>query len=132
MPESPVGRHRRLPYIILAYVCLGLAAVGAVLPLLPTVPFLLVAAWAASRGSPKLSAWLHQHPKFGPTLCAWRDEGAVPTRAKVLACTMLAVSWIVMLIFSASVWVPAVTGVLFVCVAAYVCTRPAPRAGTRR
>ena len=126
MPERP-DRKRRLPYLVLAYVCVGLAAAGAVLPLLPTVPFLLVAAWAAARGSPNLYAWLHRHPKFGPTLCAWRDEGAVPTRAKLLACTLLAVSWVSMLIFSPSPWVPAVTGVLFLSVATYVCTRPAPR-----
>ena len=127
MADSPRGRRRRLPYVVLAYVCLGFAVAGAVLPLLPTVPFLLVAAWAASRGSPELDEWLHKHPRFGATLRAWRDEGAVPTRAKVLSCVLLATSWIVMLVVSASPWVPAITGVLFLCVATYVCTRPAPR-----
>lgn len=122
---------RQLGYIVLAYVSLALAAIGVVLPLVPTVPFLLVAAWAASRGSPRLYAWLHDHPRFGPPLRAWRDEGAVPIRAKVLSCVLLAVSWAVMLIFSSSIWIPAISGVLFVCVATYVCTRPAP-GGKRR
>ena len=127
MAESPGGK-RRLPYLVLAYVCIGLAAAGVVLPLLPTVPFLLVAAWAAARGSPRLHAWLHQHPSFGPALCTWRDEGAIPTRAKVLACTMLAVSWAVIFALTPSYWVPLATGVLFIGVATYVCTRPAPKA----
>ena len=123
----PRRSARQLAYVALAYVSLGLAAVGVALPLIPTVPFLLVAAWAASRGSPRLNKWLHEHPRFGPPLRVWRDEGAVPTRAKILACALLATSWVFLLIFSGSMWVPAVTGVLFVCVATYVCTRPAPR-----
>ena len=127
MAQSHRGKGRRLPYVIVAYVCIGLAAVGAVLPLLPTVPFLLVAAWAASRGSPQLDAWLHEHPRFGPPLRAWRDEGAVPARAKILSCVLLALSWGLILALSASPWVPAITGALFLCVATYVCTRPAPR-----
>ncbi|HEX2829004.1 MAG TPA: YbaN family protein [Burkholderiales bacterium] len=130
MTESPGDRRRRLPYIVLAYVCVGLGAAGVVLPLLPTTPFLIVAAWAASRGSPRLDAWLHGHPRFGPSLCAWRDERAVPTRAKVIACTLMLMSWLIMLFVTSSPWVPAITGVLFLCVGTYVCTRPAP--GMRR
>lgn len=127
MAESPGGK-RRLPYLVLAYVCIGLAAAGVVLPLLPTVPFLIVAAWAAARGSPDLDAWLHEHPKFGPTLCAWREEGAIPTRAKVLACTMLALSWALIFAVTPSYWIPLVTAVFFIAVATFVCTRPAPKA----
>ena len=130
MPEAP-PRRRRLPYIVLAYVCIALGAAGVVLPLLPTTPFLIVAAWAASRGSPRLDAWLHRHPHFGPTLRAWRDEGAVPTRAKALACSLLAMSWVAMLVFTSSLWIPLASGVFFVCVAAYVCTRPAPSRGAK-
>jgi uncharacterized protein len=60
-------------------------------------------------------------------LRAWRDEGAVPTRAKVLACCLMFVSWVIVLVVTSSPWVPAITGVIFVCVGAYLCTRPAPR-----
>ena len=127
MEESPRDRRRRLPYVVLAYVCVGLGAAGVVLPLLPTTPFLLVAAWAASRGSPRLDAWLHGHPRFGPTLRAWRDERAVPTRAKWLACGLMFASWLIMLALASSFWVPLITGVIFVAVGTYVCTRPAPR-----
>jgi uncharacterized membrane protein YbaN (DUF454 family) len=126
MNESPGDGRRRLPYIVLAYVCVGLGAAGVVLPLLPTTPFLIAAAWAASRGSPRLDAWLHGHPRFGPSLCAWRDEGAVPTRAKVIACALMSMSWLMMLFVTSSPWVPAITGVIFIGVGTYLCTRPAP------
>lgn len=125
--EPSRAAHRRLAYFCLTYACIGLAIAGVFLPLLPTTPFLLLAAWAAPRASPRLDAWLHTHPRFGPILLAWREERAVPTRAKWLACTLLLVSWIVMLTITSSPWVPILTGVLFVCVALYVCTRPSPR-----
>ena len=123
--------YRRLAYVALAYVCVALAVAGLVLPLLPTTPFLLLAAWAASKGSPRLHAWLHRHRRFGPVLRAWRDERAVPARAKWLACALLLLSWLVLLTTVSSHWIPLATGVFFITVAAYVCTRPAPRAERR-
>ena len=80
------GKLSRLVYRCLALACIGLGAIGAVLPLLPTTPFLLVAAWAAPKGSPRLAAWLWEHPYLSPPLVAWRDQRAVPRRAKWLAC----------------------------------------------
>ena len=127
MTKPAADRRTRLLYLCLAYACVGLGTAGIVLPLLPTTPFLLVAAWAASRGSPRLHDWLYRHPRFGPILCAWRDERAVPTRAKWLACTLMAASWLIMFAMTATRWVPLTTGLLFVCVGAYVCMRPAPR-----
>lgn len=119
--------HRRFAYLCLAYVCLALATAGVFLPILPTTPFLLVAAWAAPKASPRLDAWLHSHPRFGPMLCAWREERAVPTRAKWLACCLMFASWIIMLLTTSSLWVPLATGLLFVSVGIYVCRRPSPR-----
>ena len=108
----------------LAWSCLGLGTVGAFLPLLPTTPFILLAAWAAPKGSEKLDHWLHHHPHFGPLLLAWKQERALPRRAKWLAVTMLAVSWALLW------WLETATGVLlflallFCAVAGYLLTRP--------
>ncbi|HET9977188.1 MAG TPA: YbaN family protein [Burkholderiaceae bacterium] len=75
----------------LALGSLLLGVVGAVLPVLPTTPFLLVAAWAASHGWPQFEAWLVAHPRWGPPVRRWRDHRAVPRGAKWLASiTMLA------------------------------------------
>lgn len=75
----------------LALGCLVLGVIGAFLPLLPTTPFLLVAAWAAGKGWPQFEAWLLAHPRYGPPIRRWRDHRAVPRSAKWLAsATMLA------------------------------------------
>ena len=76
----------------LALLSLLLGCIGIVLPVLPTVPFLLLAAWAAGKGWPALEAWLLAHPRFGPGIRNWRVHGAVPRRAKWMASLMMTVS----------------------------------------
>ena len=65
-----------------ALISLALGMIGAVLPVMPTVPFLLVSAWAASKGWPAFEAWLLKHPRLGPPIVRWRERGAVPRRMK--------------------------------------------------
>ncbi|MEC9483389.1 MAG: YbaN family protein [Halomonas sp.] len=115
---------RRLAYLCLAYSCIGLGAAGIALPLLPTTPFLLVAAWAAPKGSERLEAWLYNHPQFGPPLRAWQEQRAVPRRAKWLACLLLVSSWLTLWLTTDSPVVPVITGTLFLGVAAFLVTRP--------
>lgn len=86
----------RMAWRCLAYGCIGLGTAGLVVPLLPTTPFLLVAAWAAPKGSPRLARWLWEHPRLGPTLHAWQSQRAVPRRAKRLAAGLLVLSWLVL------------------------------------
>lgn len=117
----------RMPYLCLAYACIGLGAAGAVLPLLPTTPFLLLAAWAAARGSPRLERWLHQHSPFAPLLNAWREQRAVPLRAKWLACLLMLGSWLLLLYLRSPLPVLILTGLLFICVGGFLVTRPNPR-----
>jgi uncharacterized protein len=118
--------YRRLPYLCLAYGCVGLGAAGVVLPLVPTTPFLLLAAWAAPKGSPALDRWLHEHPRFGPVLLAWREQRAVPRRAKWMDCLLLLMSWLILLFTTSGPLVPVLTGTLFICVGTFLITRPQP------
>ncbi len=89
----------RLLWRGLASLCLGLAALGVLLPGLPTTPFLLVAAWAGSRGWPALEARLLAHPHYGPMVQDWRQHRAVPRRAK-WAATLLMLASAIMIQFS--------------------------------
>ena len=78
-------------YLILGLASTALGIVGAFVPLLPTTPLLILATWFFARSSPRLERWLVEHPKFGPLLRAWREEGAIPRRAKILALCGIAV-----------------------------------------
>ena len=73
-------------YLILGLITTALGIAGAFLPLVPTTPLLILATWLFARSSPRLERWLIDHPQFGPLLRAWREQGAIPRRAKVLAC----------------------------------------------
>lgn len=85
------ARGARPIYLVLGWVFFGLGAVGVVLPLLPTTPFMVLALWAFSRGSVRFERWLYHHRVFGPRLQQWRAHRVIPLRAKLLAgCSMLA------------------------------------------
>lgn len=75
----------RLMFGILAYVSLGIGLIAIVIPGLPTTEFILLAAWAATKSSPRLSAWLENHRLFGPILNNWRNGRLVARSAKVSA-----------------------------------------------
>lgn len=77
---------------LLALSSLMLGVVGVFVPLLPTVPFLLLAAWAAGKGWPALEDWLLQHPRHGPAIRRWRERRAVPRRAKWAAALTMSLS----------------------------------------
>ena len=76
----------------MALLALALGIIGIFLPLWPTVPFIIGAAWCASKGWPQLERWLLNHPTFGQPLRQWRARGAVPRRAKYLAIFMMSCS----------------------------------------
>ncbi len=69
----------------LGFVALSLGAIGIFTPFLPTVPFLLLAAFSFARSSERLHDWLLSHPTFGPPIRDWQRSGAISRRAKGLA-----------------------------------------------
>ncbi|MFD2181785.1 YbaN family protein [Rhodoplanes azumiensis] len=123
----------RALYFGLGCLMLALGAIGAVLPLMPTTIFLIAAAWCFARSSPRLEAWLLAHPRFGPALRAWRDQRAISRGSKLLACTGMALGFVIFWTTASPgplVAIP-VAAALVVC-AAYVATRPEPRGQVRR
>lgn len=69
---------------VVGWLALSLAGIGVVLPIMPTVPFLLVAAWAFAKSSPELRQRIRNHPRYGKAVRDWQDRGAVPRLAKDL------------------------------------------------
>ncbi|HZY32694.1 MAG TPA: YbaN family protein, partial [Rhodanobacter sp.] len=99
-----LGGAARWLMLGLAGLCVLLGVIGLFLPVMPTVPFLIVAAWAASRSSPRLHDWLHQHPRFGRQLRDWNEAGVVPRRAKWITAVMMTSSATMMLVVVPARW----------------------------
>ena len=128
---SPEHRHwSRAPlrglWLCLGLLSLGLGILGIALPVLPTTPFILLAAFAFARSSERWHAWLQRHRVFGPMISNWQRYGAIGRRAKALALVSMlaafALSWSMQL--SPSVlWIQAIalTGA-----ASFVLSRPGP------
>lgn len=114
----------RYAMLTLAGVFLLLGVIGLFLPVVPTVPFLLVAAWAAARSSPALHAWMHNHPRFGKPLCDWRDGGVVPRRAKLLATFMMSCSAVFMLVVVPQKWAVGIAILVMASVLVWLWRRP--------
>ena len=85
MPRLATSKLARILFALLAYVSLAIGLVAIVIPGLPTTEFILLAAWAATKSSPRLSAWLENHRLFGPILSNWRNGRIIARRAKVSA-----------------------------------------------
>ncbi|MGQ7274457.1 YbaN family protein [Marinobacter sp. V034] len=114
----------QLCYRALAYISVALAAAGVVLPLLPTTPFVLLAAWAASKGSPEFELWLHNHRIYGPIIQNWRDHRAVPRKAKWLAFIMLLFSWSILYWTGAPTPLLVASGLFFTGLTLFLASRP--------
>ena len=116
----------KLLWRLLALVFLALGLLGVVLPVLPTVPFLLVAAWAGGRGWPALEQWLLGHPRYGKYIRQWRQGGAVPRRAKWAATGMMFVSSAALLFTPAPTAVKVGVPLVMAMVAIWLWKRPEP------
>lgn len=119
-------------YVLLGLFCVGLGTAGVFLPLLPTTIFLIIAAWAFARSSPRLHAWLYNHPRFGPTLRNWYAHRVVSRKAKTAAVIAMAASLAITAWSTASPVVVAIVAVCLVAVGAYLITRPSAPPGEDR
>lgn len=112
---GPMDKHlapaqwKRGLWLVAGAFSLVLGLVGAVLPVLPTVPFVLLAGFCFSRGSQRCERWLLEHPTFGPPIRSWRAHRAMPLRAKQLATAMMSASSLLAwwLLSSPWRWLPA-------------------------
>lgn len=108
----------------LGLVCVGLAVVGIVLPLLPTVPFLLLATFFFARSSSRLHNWLLSHPTFGPFIDDWNRSGAINPRAKRLATISVVAVLGLSLVLGMSSFIVIIQIVTLGTVMAFIWTRP--------
>ena len=126
---APPPRPSRARWLwwLLAYASLALGIIGIVLPGLPTVPFILLSAFAAARGSQRLHAWLLAHRRFGPMIRDWQDGGAVSRRSKWLATGTMTLCAAIMFLTAPKAWMAATGTAIMAVVATWLWLRPEPR-----
>jgi uncharacterized membrane protein YbaN (DUF454 family) len=114
----------RALWFIFGMVSVLLGALGIVLPLLPTVPFLLLAAFCFARSSTKAHEWLTNHPKLGPPIANWQKNGAINLRAKKAATFCIAAGVGISVILQVPVWAFVSQIIVLAGVMTFIWTRP--------
>jgi len=123
----PTNQWVRRLYWLLGMLMLALAVIGAVLPVMPTTIFVILAAACFGRASPRWEAYLLNHPRFGPSLVAWREQGAISRKGKICAVAGITfgigVFW---LCSKPSWWLGVMVTLFMVSCAIWILTRPMP------
>ncbi|HZM33537.1 MAG TPA: YbaN family protein [Burkholderiales bacterium] len=89
----------RAAWLAAGFVFLAIAVVGVVLPVLPTTPFLLLAAACFARSSQRFYAWLLNHRSFGPLVREWREHRSIPWRTKLTAIGLMSATLAASIVF---------------------------------
>lgn len=109
-------------YLAGGVIAFVLAMIGIVLPIMPTVPFLLLAAFCFARSHPEWAARLYDHPRYGPPMREWRDRGAISRKAKVSAVAAMAAGVVFTAFTIGWPWVLISVAVLVIA-GGWICTR---------
>ena len=124
--RSPLIFRFRLLWLLAGLSFLAIGAIGVILPLLPTTPFLLLAAYCFARSSPRMHRWLHDHATFGPLISNWNNYGSIDRRSKRIALIVILLTPTVTLLIGVPWWALASQLLVLVTAATFVLTRPDP------
>ena len=114
----------RYLWLLFGLLATGCAIAGAVLPLVPTTPFLLLAAYAFARSSPRLHDWLINHRRFGPLILNWQRHRSIAPRAKRLALAVMAATLFSSWLLGVSARILTIQALVMAGSAAFIITRP--------
>lgn len=122
--SAEVRKHRfvgvRILFVALGTLFLALGILGAFLPVLPTTPFLLLAAACYARGSTRFYNALLNNRAVGPLILEWRRHRSIPFRVKVTAIALMSVTLTVSILTLDSLWLQAMLAALNIALAAYL------------
>ena len=124
--ERPHGIDMRIFWFSLGLTALGLGVLGIAVPLLPTTPFLLLAAFAFARSSQRWHTWLIHHPFLGPVIQRWRDHGALSRTTKVASVLSMLLILGISMAAGAGPTVLTIQALVLSACAVFLLTRPEP------
>lgn len=116
----------RLLWLFTGLSSVVLGAIGVVVPLLPTTPFILLAAFAFARSSVRLTRWLHDHRRFGPLIENWQRHGSIDRKSKIVAMVVIVLTPILTFFAGAPLWAIGSQVAVLACSATFILTRPDP------
>ncbi|WP_173931908.1 YbaN family protein [Chelativorans sp. Marseille-P2723] len=114
----------RAVWLILGLTFTLFGVAGVALPLVPTTPFLLLAAYAFTRSSPRLHAWLIGHPRFGPLITNWQHHGSIDKQSKIMAVVFMAATLLLSWLLGVKALVLVIQAAVLGCVAIFILSRP--------
>lgn len=94
-----IDQSKKTLFFILGWISISLGVLGVFLPILPTTPFAILAAYLFSKSSEKYHQWLLNQKIFGPMIKQWEEHGVISLRAKILATVMMTLLFGYTLIF---------------------------------
>ena len=117
-------KTQNLLLLSLGWVFVALGFIGVLLPIMPTTPFLIVAAACFSRGSPRLHSWLLNQKHVGPALRSWEEHRVISPKSKALSTALIAfsLSWPIIFV-PVDAWVKISLATIGVAVIAFILTR---------
>jgi uncharacterized membrane protein YbaN (DUF454 family) len=124
----PLPAAARYLLLVFAALCVALGVIGIFVPGLPTTVFILMAAWAAARSSPRFHQWLESNATFGPMLRNWRKHGAVSRRSKITATVMMAACAAILFATTSRLWLAEIISAVMAIVLTWLWLRPEPPA----
>lgn len=114
----------RIFWLLFGFLALGLGIIGIVLPVLPTTPFILLAAFCFAKSSERFHTMLVEHRIFGPLIKDWNKNGAIKPQAKMLAVCMMAVVFAASVLYGVPVYALTLQGLCLMGAAIFILSRP--------
>jgi len=114
----------RVIWLIFGLTSLTLGGIGVFLPILPTVPFMLLAAFCFSKSSERLHHWLITHPVFGPSIEDWQRNGAISRRVKGYATVSILAVFGISLLLGLKPTLLITQAIILVFVLVFIWSRP--------